>query len=188
MKKFVILFAGLLFFGQVSTAFAQTIYLQLVKGSGQAAEYTPEIPLTSAQYSFSNVVTIGSSASGSGGGKATFAPLVVTKQVDGSSGPLQRSLVTGGHYQYARLNFYRTNASGGKELAYRVVVGTLMVAHVAASAAEGCTTCPALAETVTLEYGQVATYNPTTKGVVTWNRLSNTENVAAAIPTSAITQ
>ena len=186
MKTMYTFCLALLLFFSTTTAFSQRIILELVKGSGPAPAYADPIPLTSAQYSFTN--TVGSGSTASGADRTGFVPLVITKQVDGSTAALQRDLFLGAPYQYVRLNFYRADGS----LGYRVVLGTAIVSNYSASAAEGCTSgCPALSESITIVYGQVATYDPAVpnqRGIFTWNAIRNREDVSDAIPQSAITQ
>ncbi|MFD2573136.1 type VI secretion system tube protein Hcp [Spirosoma soli] len=190
MKTSITLFVALLLLASFTSSFAQGITLELFKGNGpsQVPEYTTPIPVTSAQYSFSNTLNIGSQSGGAGAGKANFSPMVITKQVDASTASFQKTLFVGGYYQYVRLNFYRGDGS----LAYRVVLGLVAVSNYSASGAEGCTNgCPALSESITLEYGQVATYNPEAPvnlRTTTWNRVTNTTDVSSTIPQSAITQ
>lgn len=175
--------AFLLFFS-VSTAFAQRITLELFPANSSTPAYAAPIPITSAQYSFANGITGG--ASGTDNFRTVFTPLVVTKQVDGSTTALQQASFGGSLYQYARLNFYRADGS----LGYRVLVGTVFVSNYSASGAEGCTSgCPAVSETITLVYGQVVTYNPADGQIATWDALNNRKNVLSSnIPESAIRQ
>ncbi|MBO0949820.1 type VI secretion system tube protein Hcp [Fibrella forsythiae] len=189
MKTFLSLFVGVALCFATSFSFAQGITLELFRGSGpsQVPDYTTPIPLTSAQYSFTNTINIGSQSTGTGAGRAGFPPMVITKQIDPSTAAFQKSLFSGGYYRYARLNFYRADGS----LAYRVVLGLVVVSNYAASGVPGCPSgCPSLSESISLEYGQVATYNPAAPAnlrLVTWNRVTNTSNVDSTIPASAIT-
>ncbi|GAB3689392.1 hypothetical protein GCM10027592_05710 [Spirosoma flavus] len=165
-----------------SSSFAQGLYMELAVGTGTATPYAGgEILLTSISYGFSNSVTIGGQTGGTGAAKAVFAPILITKQIDPSTAPIQQALFTGRNYQRVRLNFYRPLTGGGRELAYQVVLGTVLVSNYQAGAAEGCTSgCPAVNETITLEYGQVVTrefVNGQPTRVTTWNRINNTENV-----------
>lgn len=185
MKTFLKFILGIALCLTISTTFAQNITLDLVKFNSNQS--ITAIPVTSAQYSFSIVLNISSQSTGAGAGKAAFNPITITKQVDGSTADLQQALFTGTSYQYLRLNFYR--ADGG--LAYRVVCGLAAVANYSASgAAGGCSSgCPALSETISFQYGQLATYDPTNGGkITTWNGQTNTINVSQTIPQSAITQ
>lgn len=184
MKTSITFFCALLLLACFTSSFAQGITLELFKGSGNATAYAPPIPITSAQYSFTNGTS--TSSGGVQTGRVVFTPLVITKQVDASTASLQRSSFTATNYQYARLNFYRADGS----LGYRVVVGTVFVSNYSASGAEGCTSgCPAVSESITLVYGQVATYNPADGGqITTWDAIRNVENVNQTIPQSAIAQ
>ena len=189
MKTFFSFFVGIALCLATSTLFAQGITLELVRGSGspQVPDYTTPIPVTSAQYSFTASTNFSSQTGGTGASKANFLPMVITKQLDASTAAFQKSIFFGGPYQYARLNFYRADGT----LAYRVVLGTVAVTNYSASGVPGCPSgCPSLSESISLEYGQVATYNPAAPAAlrtVTWNRVTNTTNVDSTIPASAIT-
>jgi type VI secretion system Hcp family effector len=167
----------------VTTAFSQGIYMEITGGSspGSSSPYTGEIQLSSVQYGFSNTATIGSSPSGGTASRPSFVPITITKLLDPSSAYLQRTLILGETYQRVRINFYRAGTSGGRVLAYQVVLGTVFVTNYSASAAEGCTSgCPALAESISLDYGQIVTrefVNGTPTRTVSWDRVRNTETV-----------
>lgn len=162
------------------TSFAQGIYMEIAVGNGIAEPYSGEILLSSVQYGFLNTTVLGSSAGGTSSGKAQFASVTLTKQLDPSSASLQKTLFMGGYYQRIRLNFYRAGASG-RELAYQVVLGMVVVNDYSVSAAEGCVNgCPALAETIKLNVGQVVTrefVKGTATRTVTWNVITNTSTV-----------
>ena len=183
MKKSITLIATLAFLFSFSASFAQKITMELIKNSSSALPtYTAPIPVTSAQYSFSQTLNITSQSTGSGSNKAIFLPMVITKQLDGSTASLQTALFTGTPYQYVRLSFYRADGT----LAYRVVLGVVYVGYYSASGAEGCTSgCPALSETINLEYGAVASYDPAANTIVRWNRISNASSLND-IPDSVI--
>lgn len=184
MKNVYRLLSTLTLLITLSTAYAQKITMELIKYSNNSSlpTYTAPIPVTSAQYSFSQTLNLSSQSSGTGAGKATFLPMVITKQVDGSTASLQTSLFTGAPYQYVRLSFYRADGT----LAYRVVLGLVAVSNYSASGATGCTSgCPTLSETVNFEYGAVATYDPTANTIVRWSRITNTSN-SNDIPDSVI--
>ncbi|MBD2753908.1 type VI secretion system tube protein Hcp [Spirosoma validum] len=190
MKTVFTFFLGIAFYLTSSTTFAQGITLELVENSASIPNYTTPIPVTSAQYSFTSSFSTSSNGP-TAPSRPDLPPLTITKQFDPSTAALQKAMLLGQSFQYVRLSFFRADGT----LAYRIVLGDVYLTNYSASGAASCPSgCPGLSESVSLLYRQYVSYNPaapassTGLSTVTWDRVTNTANVDAALIAAATAQ
>jgi type VI secretion system secreted protein Hcp len=92
------------------------------KGESTDSKHTNEIEIQRFSIGVANPSTVGSGTSGSGGGKATFDTLRVTKFVDKSSPILLQMSASGDHFDTAQLTIRK--AGGKSPLEYLIYTFT----------------------------------------------------------------
>ncbi|MBD2701805.1 type VI secretion system tube protein Hcp [Spirosoma sp. BT702] len=181
MKTTFTSFLALLLFFVASASFAQGqgagIYMEITPATGSTATTAGTFKITSLQNSILNQSTIGSGTGGSGGGRVAFQPLTVTKSADKASNAFQYAIMSGAHF--SRIRFSYKNAAG--DVLYDLYIGTAFISGYSTSAAEVCENgCPGIAETFTINYGEVAIVDRTLtpRRPIEWSQLKNIGKVA----------
>ncbi len=165
--------------GVVHAPAGETTDTGLTGETGGAASLMA-VPLNGFAFSVQNVLNISSQTTGTGAGKITFNPLVITRAIDASSPTLFLNSASGGTFKQMLLSVVKTS---GKT---PYIVEQWQFALVAVKQIDFTPTL----ETDTFEYGAVRfiTYQQKpdgtlqTSNVGSWSRVNNDTSVGLALP------
>jgi type VI secretion system secreted protein Hcp len=151
IRKFLILLAPLLLLSL--SARGAEIYLQIdnIAGESQARECEYCIEVQSFSLTVKDETSGHAGGAPSPGGRATFAPLVITKNLDATSPLLFRALATAEHLQSCKLRVFIT--IGGEKVEYYTI--ELMDAFVADISTHGTETDARFTEQVSFLYRKI---------------------------------
>lgn len=142
-------------------ATASDVFLQFIPGKpgpenpvGESRDkaFAQWIEVPSFSFEVENPTTIGSSTSGAGAGKAKFDRFVFTRPIDNASPQLFKAMVTGAHFQEAKLVLRKAGA-GSSNPYLLFTFGTVFVSDIQWSGGNKGDTPQ---EQVTFLYGQLA--------------------------------
>lgn len=167
MKKICLPVAVLLYFFLSSSAFAQKIYLKadpFTNGGSQLDGFADYVEISSLQFGI-----IAPAIIGGGAGKVTLKNIIVTKNVDISSGKFMNNLARGRHIPLVEIvNVLSTTFQ--PQVLHKIELKNALITDISSSAVPDCPgNCPAIAESYTIIYDaiRITTYTMNENGSTT---------------------
>lgn len=164
LRSFFIVFAVLIFAGQLS---AQNIYLYypgITGGKGPIGIHNDEVLLSSIAGGLRQEGSIFSAV------VPLFSPYALTKNFDGSSMLIMKDLARGNQTNEVEIRFYGQGKGGAGEIITLKIElkGASIKSYEAAGAS--CDGCPTMSESISIDFDAVRI------GTFSWNKLENNEN------------